>query len=695
MGKRKNKYCLLGGLLSLGLSGAEASASEPPTLDTVRVSATADEQLGVAVSASAGTVSGKTWEARPLLRPAEVLEAVPGLIVSQHSGDGKANQYYLRGFNLDHGTDFATWVVGMPVNMPTHAHGQGYTDLNFLIPELIATVDYRKGPYRAEDGDFSAAGSARIDYRRSLAQDFIQLEGGAFHYGRVLAAGSRAWNDASGAPQLLGALELGYNDGPWTVAERLSKLNGVLRLSAGNVTNGWALTAMAYQAAWHGTDQVPRRAWADGSLGRFDSLDPSTGGRAQRASVSAEWASSDALGNSRASVYLIDNRLDLFSNFTYALDNPLRGDQFEQQDQRQVFGASASRSWFVTWDGKPVELSLGSQVRHDHIGQLGLFLSQARERYAQVRQDRVEQSALGLYGEAQVQWTDALRSVLGLRADQYRFDVHSDTALNSGRAEAFVAAPKVSLIAAPWARSELYFNYGHGFHSNDARGVTIRVNPDPRSADYRQTVEPVRPLVRARGIEVGLRSELRPGLSTTFSLWRLDLASELLFVGDAGSTEASRPSRRQGVEWNAVWQPAASWSVAADLAASSARFTDANPAGARIPGAVASVAGLAINVDPGGRWFGGLRVRHFGARSLVEDNSVRSAPSTLTNLKVAYRLDRKMSLALEALNLLNRRVSDIDYYYESQLKNESAPVGDIHTHPAEPRSWRLALRVGL
>lgn len=673
--------------------GGAVLAGGIPTLEAVEVSAATPGLIGLAGSATEGTVSGRQLAVRPLLRPAEVLEAVPGMIVSQHSGDGKANQYYLRGFNLDHGTDFATWLMGMPVNLPTHAHGQGYTDLNFLIPELISSVRYRKGPYHAAEGDFSSAGAARIDYRRSLETGFVQWETGRNRYGRLLAAGSRGLGE--GGLTLLGAAEVAYTDGPWAVDQNLRKLNTVLRLSSGSPDNGWAATAMAYESEWTATDQVPRRAVDAGLIGRFGSLDPSSGGKTRRASLSAEWARSDASGVSRANAYLIDYRLDLFSNFTYALDNPLRGDQFEQVDRRQTLGAAGSHVHFAEWAGWPVELTLGSEFRHDQIGQVGLLLTEARRRHAAVRTDQVRQTRMSLHGEAVVQWSGWLRSSAGVRADHYRFDVRSDTSLNSGEQDAFLATPKLGVVLGPWRATEVYANWGHGFHSNDARGTVTRVDPDPRSTGFGQPLRPVHPLVRTRGMEVGLRSAPARGWWTTLALWRLDMASELLFVGDAGITEASRPSRRQGVEWAHFWMVLPGVTVDADLAASSARFRDGDAAGSRIPGAMEKMASLGVTCDPGGRWFGGLRLRHFASRPLIEDNSVRSIPSTLTNLKVGYRVDRHISLSADVLNLFNRRASDIDYYYESQLKSERFPVADIHTHPAEPRSLRFTLRVSL
>lgn len=387
-------------LLVVLLAAGPVMAGGAATLEVVEVRAEEAVLIGVTDSASEGRVTATQLAARAFLRPAEVLEAVPGLIVSQHSGDGKANQYYLRGFNLDHGTDFATWLMGMPANMPTHAHGQGYTDLNFLIPELVSTVRYRKGPYYAEQGDFSAAGAAQIDYRRAIPERFVQAEAGPHQYTRLLAAGSRPL--AEGGPVLLGAVEAAYNNGPWVEHENLRKFNAVLRLSYGTTSNGWSATAMAYQSAWTGTDQVPRRAVETGFIDRFGSLEPTSGGKTGRASLSAEWASSDMAGRSRANVYLIDYRLDLFSNFTYALDNPVRGDQFEQVDRRRILGGAASHTWFVDWAGGPTELVVGSQLRHDHIGEVGLFLTEARQRYGTVRDDSVDQTSIGLFSEARV-----------------------------------------------------------------------------------------------------------------------------------------------------------------------------------------------------------------------------------------------------------------------------------------------------
>lgn len=686
--------------LLLTLASGVGQAGGVPSLDVVEVHASSTDLVGAADTASEGTVTARQLASRPLLRPAEVLEVVPGLIISQHSGDGKANQYYLRGFNLDHGSDFATHLMAMPINMPSHAHGQGYADLQFLIPELIERMQYKKGPYSAEAGDFSAAGSAHIDYFRRLPQRFAEVTIGQNGYRRSLVAGSPVLADG----HLLYAFEWSGNDGPWQVPEGYRKLNGVLRYSQGTTNDGFALTAMAYDGHWRATDQVPQRALASGLISRFGSLDPSDGGQTRRFSLSGEWALSALDSQTKAAAYFIRSSLSLYSNFEYHLAAPAPyGDQFEQSESRRVAGFDVSKTWYGKWSGHDTENTLGVHARVDHISPLGLYRTVAQQRLekldydgnglpAVIREDRVDQTSFAVFGQNTIIWHDKLRSIAGLRADFYRFKVDSSLAQNSGHVSDHLLSPKLSLIFGPWAKTEYYLNAGYGFHSNDARGTTLKVDP----SNPGQAAPPVTPLVRAKAYELGVRSGLLPGLQTSFSLWRLDLASELVFSGDAGTTNPSFPSRRTGIEWANYWQPRKGLTVDADLALSRARYRDIAPgqaAGNAIPGAIEKTASLGASWDDGGPWSAGLRLRYFGPRPLIEDNSVRSASSTLTNLHLAYRLDRQWRFALDVLNLFDRQVSDIDYYYASRLAGEAAPVDDIHSHPAEPRSLRLSARL--
>jgi hypothetical protein len=639
--------------------------------------------VGVADAASDGTVSGAQIDQRPLLRPAEVLETVPGMVASQHSGDGKANQYYLRGFNLDHGTDFATTVAGMPVNLPSHAHGQGYSDLNFVIPELVSGVQYRKGLYAAEQGDFSTAGSTRVGYVTSLDRPIAKLDGGSNGFGRALAAQSLTL----GAGTLLWAIEAGKNDGPWVHPEDLRRYNGVLRYSRTADEDTFAITAMGYGNRWSSTDQVPDRAVASGAIPRFGSVDPTDGGLTTRFSLSADWQHSGEDSVTRVTAYGIGYDLALFSNFTYFLDDPVRGDQFEQVDRRVVTGLAASRSWLASWFGAETQTTVGVQLRNDNVAEDGLFHTQARRVLGTVRLDHVVQTSGAVYVENSIRWSSKFRTVLGLRADSYRFRVASDDPANSGSDSESLFSPKLSLILGPWRDTEFYVNAGSGFHSNDARGATI--TEDPRTG---QPVERVTPLVRARGAELGLRSVLVPHLQTTVAMWGLDIGSELVFTGDAGTTEPSRPSRRTGVELANFWTALPGLVLDADVAFSKARFRDSDLSGNRIPGAVETVVSAGASAENVSEFFASLRVRYFGPRPLVSDDSVRSRASTLVSLRIGRELVPGVRLSADVFNVLDAKVSDVDYYYVSRLPGEPASgVADVHSHPAEPRSVRVSL----
>jgi len=669
------------------LSAAAQDVARVAAAEQVEITGHYLNAIGTSDAASQGVIGSGLLKSRPALRPGEVLEFVPGMIVTQHAGDGKANQYFLRGFNLDHGTDFATRIAGMPVNMPTHAHGQGYTDLNFLLPELVQRIEYRKGPYFAGSGDFASAGAADIVYRTRLDAPFASVTLGSNGYLRGVGGGSTEF--ASGL-KLLGAVEAMRNDGPWTVPEALQRTNGVLTLSGGTAAQGFSASLMGYDATWISTDQIPQRLIDAGTFqgqtfGRFDTLDPTAGGKTSRYSLSGEWHRRDEAGTTLVSAYAMRYRLDLYSNFTYALERPDTGDQFNQRDSRSVYGADASHAFEHTLFGLDVRSEFGVQVRYDRID-VGLFDTQQRQRLATTREDQVQETAVGVYGQVAAQLAPWLRGVAGLRADHLRAQVDALTlAANAGSASGTHWSPKLSLIAGPFAKTEVFFNAGRGFHSNDARGTTAAV--DPKSGD---SVDKVPPLVASRGMEFGLRTEVLPGLQSSIALWRLDFDSELVYVGDAGATEASNPSKRHGVEWNNRWTPLPWLLVDADLAWSRARFAN----GDHIPNALDEVASVAVTARDFGPWSASVQWRYLGTGALVEDNSVRSLSSLTTNLRVSRKLGRDSELTLDVFNLFDRELNDIQYHYESRVPGEAASVQDRHVHPAEPRTFRVTLRVG-
>jgi len=641
------------------------------------------DQRAQADAASAGVVTQDEIEYRPISRPAEVLEVVPGLIATQHSGDGKANQYFLRGFNLDHGTDLAAFVEGVPNNLRTHGHGQGYNDLNGLIPELIDTLEYRKGPYYAEDGDFASAGSVRIRYMDRI-EPFYRVSAGENGYTRALLAGSRELGD--GRSVLLG-LDAIVNDGPWDKPENERRASMIAKLSGGDAESGYHAELLAYRNRWDASDQIPARTVASGLIDRFGQIDPNLGGDTSRYTLAGDYHGAFGPGDLLLNAYAARYSLDLFSNFTYFLDDPVNGDEFEQTDSRTYYGGTAK--YVTRWNTGEIahDVAAGIDVRVDDIDRVGLYHTVARQRIATTRQDSAMEKSIGAFLSVQTRWTDWFRSVAGLRYDVYHADIDSDIAENSGSASDRRASPKLSLIFGPWSNTELFLNAGRGFHSNDARGATLRVDPN----DPTQRADALALLVPTTGSEIGFRSSPLDTLTLSAALWQLKIGSELVFSGDGGTTEPSYPSKRSGIELSARWR-AASWlTVDADYATSHARF-EHNPAGDRIPNAIERVASIGLEMHGTGPWSGALRYRYLGPAPLIEDNSARSHSTTIVNAEVGYAFSPSLKLGVEILNLFDRQADDISYFYESRLSSESDAVPDLHFHPVEPRQLRLTLR---
>jgi outer membrane receptor protein involved in Fe transport len=670
--------------------------------------------------ASQMTVSGADLNTRPVTRPAELLEAAPGLVVTQHSGEGKANQYFLRGYNLDHGTDLAITVDDMPVNMRTHAHGQGYADLNWLMPETINSLAIRKGPYFADEGDFASTGNLHIGLIDRVDKSVAQMTLGSFGYQRYFGMGSTK----VGAGNLLIAGELGAYDGPWTNPDDMRKFSGLARYTQGTATDGLSLTGMAYSNKWNSTDQVPLRAMVTGSLGRFDAEDPSDGGNTERFSLSARLARSDDLGSWKANAYLIKSELDLFNNFTYFLTDPVLGDQFHQHDARIVTGGAASRTINGVLAGFATETTIGFQTRYDDID-VGLTDTFQRSFLSNIRTDKVQEGSAALYAEHTLHWTDWLRTTLGWRGDAYAVNVDSifDSS-NSGHKWAAIGSPKATMTLGPFYKTELFVGWGMGMHSNDARGVTITESPtDP---DTKLSASPL--LVRTQGAEVGVRTKALPGLNSSVSFFVLDQASELIFSGDAGDTQASRSSRRYGIELTNNYKPRPWIELDADLAISHARFLGfdqdqaetyaalagfpqaqiGNAPGNFIPNAPAIVASAGVTLGNATGWFGTLRWRYLGSTPLTEDNAFRSPATSIVNARLGYRFDTGWRVQLDVLNLLNSKADQISYAYGSLIKtdnlfvlcNSATPpptavcqngVMDRILHPIEPLAARVTV----
>jgi len=664
---------------ALGQTPPVAEPAAPPgasvVLPAVTVTAPAALEAQPTDAASERRISGETLNERPVQRPGEMLEAVPGLIVTQHSGEGKANQYFLRGFNLDHGTDLALWLDGMPINMRTHAHGQGYADINFLIPELVESMLVRKGPYWAQEGDFSSAGALRMAYANRLEKNVVLGTAGSYGYWRGLAAGTME----AGNGTLTGAAEIVRYDGVWDIPDATRKYNFFLRYNEGNVDNGLAITALAYTNSWHSTDQIPLRAVLGATPGfyldRFGAVDPTDGGDTQRYSLSMRWSRSNADWATRIEAYGIYSTLNLYNNFTFYLNDPVNGDQFQQSDKRKILGLNAQYTRFHSLAGFQSETTIGLQQRYDDIA-LGLFNTVARVPTGTIRQDQVTETSVGLWLENKTSWNQWFRTVLGLRGDMYWASDASDLPNGSSQFTAFIPSPKAGLVFEPWEKTEFYLNGGLGFHSNDVRGIA-------QGAPL---------LVRSRGAEVGVRSQAFKGFDSALALFVLDFDSELVFQGDAGTTEPSRPSRRVGVEWTNHYRPVSWVQFDLDLSYTHVRFTDYDVLGNYIPGSPAFIGSAGIVLGEATGWFGGLFWRCLGSRPLIEDGSVWSGTTSLFNARLGYVFQNGIKLQVDGFNIFNSQADQISYYYASRLPGEPAGgINDVHFHPVEPTAVRFTV----
>jgi outer membrane receptor protein involved in Fe transport len=658
---------------------ADTDAGAPKMVSEVVVTASTEDVLGQAATSSEGVVTKQELELRPVYRVGQLLETVPGLVVTVHSGEGKANQYLLRGFNLDHGTDLATFVGGMPVNARTHAHGQGYTDLNFLIPELASGVRFTKGPYHAAEGDFSSVGSNHLGFVDHLPSQ-VTLSAGTLGDQRVFAGTTVDLEDDR---RLIVAGEGVHLDGPWDHPDNLRKYNAAVRLVQGDAANGFALTGLYYHGLWNATTDQPLRSIEQGLIGRFGTLDPSDGGKSERFSLSAEFARDDfGPGQLTGDAYVIRSQLTLFNDFTHFLDDPIRGDQHAQNDRRTTAGGEVAYHLEGALGRAPVETTIGIQGRYDRI-YVDARHTEQRQDLETLLADRVEEWNVSAYGAATVHLGDYVRAIGGLRVDHFAASDDNLVGGLSGDEDATLVQPKGSLIFGPWRQTELYFSAGQGFHSNDVRAGTV--------ADVGVSARPPF-LVKSTGYEVGVRTSAVPHLQAAATLFQMEFTSELTYNADAGQTEAGRPGRRRGLELTAQYRPYRWVELNANVAISRARYTDDDPAGDHIEDAPAFVASAGVLLDNLGPWFGALEVRDLGSHALVPDNSQRSDGYREVNLNVGYKLTPNVRVQVDVFNLFDSHDDAADYFYADRLPGEPPEgVEDVHVHPLEPRSARFAV----
>lgn len=647
------------------------SAASTPDHDhsDIVVTGRSERRIGTAQSASEGVVSGAELRVHPLLRTSELAEAVPGMIAVQHSGGGKAAQYLIRGYNLDHGTDFSIAIDGMPYNLRSHAHGHGYLDLNGLIPETVDHIAYRKGPYRAADGDFSFVAAASLDTLDRFERAFASVTAGSYGYHRLAVGGSLD----IGPGTLLLATEVKANDGRWQLLERLHHVGafGKYTLETGIGTLRASLSL--YDARWRPTEQIPVRAIGNQIPDRFGTLDPFLRGSTNR-EVFNIGLTGDHL---TATAYAQHYRFDLLSNFTFFLNDPVRGDELEQAENRWTYGARIARRFELA---DALTLTIGADGQTDRIDRLGLYHTQFGQRIGTTSLVDATETSLSGYAEASWKPVERISLLAGARIDHFRFRTTARAGAGfTGAVNDTIATPKAGANIQVARGLAIYANYGQGFHSNAIRGVIAPGDATPA-------------LARATGYEVGTRFERGP-LILAIDHWWSRASSELVYSGDDGTVSPTGPSRRRGYEVTAYLKPVRWLAIDAVYATNHARFVDA-PGGDRIPNALEGAGELGL-ATIFGRFNAAVRVRYLGLHPLIEDNSVRSPATTVVNLRAARRFG-PVEVTAEMLNIFDTARADADYYYASRLPGEPVDgIEGIHSRTVEPRMLRIGATITL
>jgi outer membrane cobalamin receptor len=664
-----------------GPSPSDQPSGQPTAQDdkgnTIVVYGRAIEQIGEAQSASEGVVGYADLSTRPISRAAELVEVIPGMIATEHSSGGKANQYFLRGFNLDHGTDFGGFIDGVPINQRSHPHMSGYLDLNLLMADLVERVEFKKGVQYAENGDYTAAGSASFVLYDKLPENYVQLRIDAEGEYKVSAAGS--WDLGDGT--LLAAATHEGGDGSFDLPAKLDKNIVYLKYSQPVGNAQLRLGLIGYTNDWIATDQIPQRAVDDGTIGRFGFIDPTNGGVSKRyiASAGLDWDDASVLA------YVQRSELNLFHNFTYFID-PVLGDQVEQVERRNAAGARAKIARDFDLFGVKAEGRIGADTHVDWMDESSLYKTTARVRTSAISQNAADVMSADVWGDVTLHWTDRLRTTFGLRADYVDGSVETPVAANEGSDSGVQWSPKVNIAYTLTDELEIYGGYGLGFHSNNIIGVVQTVDPVAGTP-----VDSPSLFSESRGGEIGARWEPNSTFNLSAAVFTLDFDSELIYVGDAGISEPSDPTRRYGFELAAFWNPVDWLAFDASYAYSHSRFKDAPAELDRVPNTVEGVAAAGVTWLPGDGWEGSLRVRYLGPGPLIEDNSVRAPSTTLVNAGISKDFGQ-FEIGLDILNLLDAKDFDMVYFYESQLQGEAAPVEDIHFHPVHPQTFVLNLK---
>ncbi len=626
-------------------------------------------------AASSFTVPDRDFQLRPIASVQDILRVTPGLVTVQHSGGGKANQYFLRGFDADHGTDLALSVDGVPINMPSHAHGQGFADTNFIIPEAVERVEITKGPYFANQSDFATAGAVNLVTRNAFEHSSVgvALDGSPGHGApgyRALLIASPKWNVATATF----AADVSRQNGPFDDPENWDKYRLFAKVTfAPTPASSVSVGEMSYGSNWHGSGQIPARAVEQGLITRYGSIDPDEGGDTMRHQIYGLYVlRPSAKSEISALGYVGTYSFDLFSNFTLYLRDPTNGDEIEQQDRRTFYGAKVSYRIVYELAGVRFDTTIGGDVRSDDIHEL-LWDTANRVQLAAVRDDSTRETLMGAYASEEITPVHWARLVAGIRADNLAFSVDNNLPgskdpenPHSGVGGAQQLSPKASAILSPLRRHDaqldVYLDWGNGFHSNDVRGVF--------------TTPPVTPLARAVGEEVGARARLLDRLDLAAALWKLDLDSETTWNGDQGTTSVGPATSRYGLELEGRYEFFPWLAIDGAVTMSHSQFSadHGNGNGLALAPKQTWSGGVSARHDVGpGIGRAGLRFYGIGDRPASDDGVIVAPGFTQVDLHVGYRM-RRWDLALDIENLLDGGYRSAQFDTISRLRTEP-PVG--------------------
>ncbi len=665
-------------------------------------------------AASSKAIRQFDMKVRPVRSSQDLLMLAPGLIIAQHNGGGKAEQLYMRGFDADHGTDVGIYVDGMPVNMVTHGHGQGYADLHFLIPETVEGFDVYKGPYFAQFGDFATAGSVSFQTKDHPDKNLVKLEGGMFNTGKLTTVLKIPTNSTHQSAYMAG--QFYTTDGPFDSPQKFQRFNIFGKFHSHLTENSvLSLSLGAFSSGWNASGQIPTRAVNEGVISRWGAIDDMEGGTTSRENVNLKFVYGE--GTDKEFImqgYATWYDFRLFSNFTFWLNDSIDGDMIEQTDTRNIFGFNTQYNYRKPWGSVMTRTTVGGGLRADNID-VGLWHSPDRIRKTLRTSDVVTQRNLFLWADEDLIFNTRWRMQLGLRGDFFTFDVrdlidHPDppsyAADDLPRASTYyhqmIINPKLNVVYSPSESVDIFFNSGSGFHSNDARDVIIsqrireiqyglnrkgyseiQIDSALIANNFDPDQQDVLTLPRALGFEVGTRMNLGKRVILTMAAWYLHMQEELVFVGDEGTTEISGETRRIGLDLEGRMEITPWLWADVDLNLANGNYVNEPEGLNHIPLAprVTSTGGLTAIHKSG--FEGSIRYRYIGSRPANESNTIVARGYFITNLFLSYTFKGiKVFGSLE--NMFNAKWNEAQFDTESRLKWEPQPVSEINFTPGNP-----------